>query len=100
MTRTSAYRFNVRMIDGKVHPEDQAAVDGLRTVVKLANSAFGDFEPMKYVKLQGRLGNDNPNAWKYRLRRNGGIYGRAQCVRLIDAATADVYVYIRNRYDI
>jgi hypothetical protein len=40
MTRTSAYRFTVRMINGQVAPEDQAAVDGLRTVVKLGNSAF------------------------------------------------------------
>ena len=92
MTRTSAYRFTVRMINGKVHPEDQAAVDGLRTVVKLGNSAY---ETKQYVKLQGRLGQNNPNAWKYRLRCNGGIYGKSQCVRLPDAATADVYVYIR-----
>jgi hypothetical protein len=92
MTRTSAYRFTVRMIDGKVHPQDQAALDGLRTVVKLGNVAYGN---TKYVKLQGRLGQDNPNAWKYRARRNGGIYGRAQCVRLVDAVTADVYVYQR-----
>lgn len=91
-TRTSAYRFTVRMINGQVAPEDQAAVDGLRTVVKLGNSAFGTTQ---YVKLQGRLGSDNPNAWKYRQYRNGGIYGRAQCVRLADAATADVYVYVR-----
>lgn len=92
MTRTSAYRFTVRMINGQVAPEDQAAVDGLRTVVKLGNSAF---DTTQYVKLQGRLGQDNPNAWKYRQRRSGGIYGRAQCVRLADAATADVYVYNR-----
>ena len=92
MTRTSAYRFTVRMINGQVAPEDQAAVDGLRTVVKLGNSAF---DTTQYVKLQGRLGQNNPNAWKYRQYRNGGIYGRAQCVRLADAVTADVYVYNR-----
>lgn len=90
MTRTSAYRFTVRMVNGQVHPEDQASVDGLRTVVKLGNLAY-DSAP-RYVKLQGRLGQNNPNAWKYRQR---GIYGRAQCVRLPDAATADVYVYVR-----
>ena len=92
MTRTSAYRFTVCMVNGQVAPEDQAAVDGLRTVVKLGNYAF---DTNQYVKLQGRLGSDNPNAWKYRQYRNGGIYGRAQCVRLADAATADVYVYNR-----
>jgi hypothetical protein len=93
MTRYStSYRFTVRMVDGQVAPEDQAAVDGLRTVVKLGNIAFG---APRYVKLQGRLGQNNPNAWKYRSYRKGGIYGRAQCVRLADAATADVYVYVR-----
>ena len=92
MTRTSAYRFTVRMVNGQVAPEDRASVDGLRTVVKLGNTAFGT---TKYVKLQGRLGQDNPNAWKYRLHRDGGIYGCAQCIRLADAATADVYVYNR-----
>lgn len=93
MTRTSAYRFTVRMIDGKVHPDEQASVDGLRTVVKLANAAFGDFEPRKYVKLQGRLGKDNPNAWKY--RRGSGVHIDHQAIRLADAATADVYIYNR-----
>lgn len=93
MTRTSAYRFTVRMVNGKVHPDDQASVDGLRTVVKLANAAFGDFEPHKYVKLQGRLGKDNPNAWKY--RRGSGSYYTHQAIRLPDATTADVYVYNR-----
>lgn len=89
MTRTSAYRFTVRMVNGQVHPEDQASVDGLRTVVKLGNSAFNTSQ---YIKLQGRLGQDNPNAWKYRI---GGTYGSAQCIRLADASTADVYVYNR-----
>jgi hypothetical protein len=95
MERTSAYQFTVRMIDGKVAPEDQDKLDGLRTVVKLANEAF---DLTKYVKLQGRLGEDNPNAWKYKIRRNGGIYGNHQCIRLFDAATADVYVYNRRRW--
>lgn len=93
MTRASAYRFTVRMIDGKVHPDDQAALDGLRTVVKLGNSAFGTTQ---YVKLQGRLGKNNPNAWKYSQKPGQGIYWRAQCIRLPDAVTADVYVYERR----
>jgi hypothetical protein len=80
------------MVNGQVAPEDQSAVDGLRTVVKLGNSAF---DTTQYVKLQGRLGTNNPNSWKYCQNRNGGIYGRAQCIRLEDAATADVYVYNR-----
>ena len=78
MTRTSAYRFTVRMINGKVAPEDQAAVDGLRTVVKLGNTAFGTTQ---YVKLQGR--GPRPSR-RYH-----------QSLPLSMATTADVYVYIR-----
>ena len=81
MTRSSAYRFTVRMLNGQVHPEDRAAVDGLRTVVKLGNTAFGDFEPMKYVKLQGR--GPRPSR-RYH-----------QSLPLSMAVTADVYVYNR-----
>ena len=76
--RTSAYRFTVRMIDGQVAPEDQAAVDGLRTVVKLGNSAF---DTRKYVKLQGR--GPRPT-----LRYH-------QSLPLSMAVSADVYVYDR-----
>jgi len=39
---STAYRFTVKMLDGKPVAEDQAAVDGLRTVVKLANTAYPD----------------------------------------------------------
>ncbi len=76
--RTSAYRFTVRMVDGQVAPEDQAAVDGLRTVVKLGNSAF---DTHQYVKLQGR----------------GPRHTRRyhQSLPLSMAVSADVYVYNR-----
>ena len=83
MKRTStSYRFTVKMIDGKVAPEDQAAVDGLRLVVKMANLAFGDFEPKRYVKLQGR-------------GHRRGVYRYNQSLPLKYATTADVYVYNR-----
>lgn len=90
--RTPSYCFTVRMINGDVAPEYQEAIRCLRSVVKLGNVIFDD---NKYVKLQGRLGKDNPNSWKYRPRDKGGIYGRSKCIRLADAATADVYVYQR-----
>lgn len=80
-TRTDAYRFTVRMVNGKIHPEDQASVDGLRTVVKLGNTAFGDFERKKYVKLQGR--GPRPSR-RYH-----------QSLPLSMATSADVYVYNR-----
>ncbi len=76
--RTSAYRFTVRMVDGQVAPEDQASVDGLRTVVKLGNSAF---DTRKYVKLQGR--GPRPTR-RYH-----------QSLPLSMAVSADVYVYNR-----
>lgn len=76
--RTSAYRFTVRMINGKVATEDQASVDGLRTVVKLGNSAF---DTTQYVKLQGRGPRPSP---RYH-----------QSLPLSMAKTADVYVYSR-----
>jgi hypothetical protein len=99
MTRTStSYYATVKMIDGKVAPEDQAVLDGIKTVVKLSNS-IGDAGPQR-VKLQGRLGENNPNAWKYRVGsyRKGG-YGNCQSVRLADAQFADIYVYDVYVYD-
>lgn len=90
MKRTDRYRFTVRLLGGKIHPEDAKAVETLRKNVKLLNEKTGG---SRYVKLQGRLGSNNPNAWKYRL---GGLYRNLhQTIRLEDAATADVYVYIR-----
>jgi len=93
MSRTNAYRFTVRMQNGKVHPSDEANLNVLKDYVSAMNRLNGSTE---YVKLQGRLGENNPNAWKYRQMRFGGIYGRAQCIRLPDAETADVYVYTRR----
>ena len=83
---STAYRFTVKMLDGKPVAEDQAAVDGLRTVVKLANTAYPD-ETKKYVKLQGR----GPRV------HNGRMYN--QGLPLPYATHADVYVYERNRYN-
>ena len=49
-----------------------------------------------YVKCQGRLGKNNPNAWKY---KRGGTYGpNAGSVRLGDATRVDAYIYRRNPY--
>jgi len=83
MTRTStSYYCTVKMTNGKVAPEDQATLDGIKMVVKLGNEAFGEFEPKKYVKLQARgprLGNRRYN----------------QSLPLKYAVTADVYVYNR-----
>ena len=93
--RTSAYYATVKMINGKVAPQDQAIIDGIKVVVQLSNT-IGDAQPQR-VKLQGRLGENNPNAWKYRRGSwSKGGYGNCQSIRLIDAAYADVYVYNRT----
>lgn len=92
MKRSDTYQFTVEMKDGKPVTKTEL-LNALREEVAMTN---GIFQSKFYVKLQGRLGKNNPNAWKYRARYNGGIYGRAQCVRLADAAFADVYVYGRD----
>ena len=60
------------------------------------------FNHQYYIKLQGRLGKNNPNAWKYEAGENsiyGGNYcGHWQSIRLQDAAHADAYIYKRNPY--
>lgn len=78
--RSTSYRFTVRMVNGEVAPEDQASVDGLRTVVKLNNTAYGT---TYYVKLQGR-------GHRYGVRRWN------QSLPLNMATSADVYVYTRR----
>jgi hypothetical protein len=92
MNRTKSYQFTVEMKNGSPVTETEY-LKCLREEVAMTN---GIFQTQFYVKLQGRLGKNNPNAWKYRTRYNGGIYGDAQCVRLADAAFADVYVYERT----
>jgi hypothetical protein len=89
---STSYRFTVQMKDGKPVAEHDHLVKALRDAISAEDTWKGT---RRYVKLQGRLGENNSNAWKYRSRRAGGIYGRAQCVRLVDAAYADVYVYER-----
>lgn len=81
MERTKAYKFTVRMKDGKPFGVDADLVQGLRTVVKLGNAAYGT---TNYVKLQGR-GPRKINGRKY-----------FQSLPLQFAETADVYVYNRN----
>lgn len=91
--RTTSYITTVKMINGKVAPEDQAVLASIKNTVKLSNKKCNK---TCYVKLQGRLGENNPHAWKYRRGswKNGG-YSNCQSVRLGDAQRADVYVYNR-----
>lgn len=79
MERSKAYKFTVRMKDGKPFGVDADLVQGLRTVVKLGNAAYGT---TNYVKLQGR--GPRPSR-RYH-----------QSLPLSMAETADVYVYERR----
>lgn len=120
--RSGTYVMTVRMVDGKVHPEDAPALDAVKLMVRRKNKQTAPERAAKleheraearrtgwgrlyyesvspshfnadYVKLQGRLGKDNPNAVKYRGRRRHNSY---QCIKLADAAFADVYIYNRR----
>jgi hypothetical protein len=101
MTRTSTYQFTVRMTEGKPAAEDQPAIDLLKSHIKWHNRQVKKEVGLKYgrtvgerplrIKLQGRLGKNNPAAEKYR----NGRYDSHQSIYLEDAQTADVYVYTR-----
>lgn len=103
MERTPAYQFTVRMENGKPVAEDQAKLDVLKNHIKWYNTQVKKEDGQKYgrltgvyplyVKLQGRLGKDNPAAAKYRT----GHFNAYQCIHHADAQTADVYVYQRAR---
>lgn len=90
MNRTPAYQFTVEMKDGIPVGSKKEFLQSLREIIKETNKHR---ERKQYVKLQGRLGKDNPNAWKY--HRIVGRYFNHQAIRLGDAAFADVYVYQR-----
>ena len=89
--RSTAYYATVKMIDGQVAPEDQAVLDGIKTVVKLNNTAF-PFDKKKRVKLQGR----GPRAAHSRADYNGRSRCYDQSLPLKYATHADVYVYDRS----
>lgn len=97
--RTSCYQMTVRMVNGMVHPDDLPALAEVKKHVKWYNSMVEKEGNLRYgritqcdklrVKLQGRLGKDNPAAVKYRT----GAWNSHQCIRLKDATAADVYIY-------
>lgn len=87
-TRTDAYVFTF-------HPNDFNDIERLkqlRNQIKYDNSKSNT---KQYVKLQHRLGKDNPNAHLY--RRGGPYYSYILSIAKEHAAYSDVYVY--NRYN-
>lgn len=97
MNRTDAY-IGTFTNDSK----DSARIKDLRKFLTSMNKMLKNDgkEAGYYIKLQGRLGKDNPNAWKYAGGENsiyGGRHsGRWQCIRLPDAGYADAYIYQRR----
>ena len=98
-TRTStAYEFTVQLVDGQPVPADAERINQLKQHIKWYNqrvkkestSSYPDVGNFKLrIKLQGRLGPNNPAAAKYRGRLG---------VNLSDATYADVYTYRRIDY--
>jgi len=80
--RTSAYRFTVKMENGKPAPgEADMAVTVLRDIIAKQNR-YG-WDGKHYVKLQGR-------------GHRHGVSQYAQSLPLPLAEYADVYVYVRR----
>lgn len=70
-------------------------VTTLRRLVKVEDELNGT---RRYVKLQGRMGKNNPNAHKYSVKNPAYVWSGShshQCIKLGDAAYADVYIYNR-----
>lgn len=88
--RTPCYRFTVDLKD----PKDLELLENFRRGVS-ADNAFlkAQGQRTNYVKVQGRLGKDNPNAEKY--RGKPACWNSHQCIKLTDARFGDVYVYER-----
>jgi hypothetical protein len=92
-TRTSPYYVET------VHHHSwlgKKIVAALRAKVKAEDKLNGT---SRRVMLQGRMGIANPNAHKYSVKNPPNVWSGShshQCIKLADAATADVYVYDRS----
>ena len=89
---------------------DMLELERIRKAIKVVNYQLSHFNsgPRRdgynrqfYVKCAGRLGKNNPNAYKYRGFARFGEEreeGRAGYVRLEDATRMDAYVYERGEF--
>ena len=101
---------------GTFHTEsaaDMLELERIRKAIKVVNRELSHFKygsqekksgfgtehyHQFYVKCAGRLGKNNPNAYKYNSFNRFGVEceeGRAGYVRLEDATRVDAYVYQR-----
>ena len=81
-----------------VHHHTEAGkkiVAALRAKVKAEDKLNGT---SRRVCVKGRMGENNPNAYKYSVKNPPNVWSGShshQWIKLADAATADVYVYER-----
>jgi hypothetical protein len=85
--RTDAYEFTF-------HPTDWNDIKRLREFKQLVKNHNKNSSQKLYVKMQGRLGKDNPSADKYR----GKGFNAYQTIRKADASYFDVYLYERKTW--
>jgi hypothetical protein len=86
MTRSRAYRFTVE-------DRNDPRVLELKNFIRSQNVANPGMVPRR-VKLQGRLGENNPHAETYRAKYRRGYRRAYQTIRLDHASRFDVYVYV------
>ena len=87
---STSYQFTV----DPMSTSDMERVKSLKEFVKNMNAQFPNNEALR-VCLKGRLGRNNPNAFKYHKggeRRGYGAHAY-QSISLKDASRYDVYVY-------
>lgn len=77
--------------------EDMRQLSELRKMVVNLNKSLKEsgYDIQYYVKAQGRLGKNNPNAFKYRKGYKSRYYHPAQTIHLKDASHVDAYIYKR-----
>ena len=95
------------------NPEDMEWLRNFRSMISIKNSFNRKYGLSRVwssylhrfvytrikVSANGRLGKDNPNAYKYRSKHTGKSYpGSHQRIRLEDASHADIYVHTVTDY--
>lgn len=94
--------MNTRTSDSYVRTVDhhsekgKAFIAALRKHIKAEDEYTGGLR--RRVCIKGRMGKNNPNAYKYSVKNTPNVwYGSHshQTIKLADAATADVYIYNR-----
>lgn len=94
--------MNTRTSDSYVTTVDHHSEKGKALIAALRKYVKAEDEytegPQRRVCIKGRMGKNNPNAYKYSIKgKQVSWYGSHshQTVKLADAARADIYIYNR-----